>query len=131
MYMRFRLLFISAIILFCTTLTDNVVSSLFYEDCRSDKDFQITAEYIPDYQIDRHEQKLILPRQTNFASQQQVRTISQRHSSQRNSTRNISFISGKHVDYNFLRTYQITSNLLPTGLCETYRYLISLGKLII
>ena len=131
MHMRFRLLFISAIILFCTTLSDNVAAFLFNEDCLSDNASQITAEYIPDYQIDRHEQKLILPRQTNFASQQQVRTISQRHTSQRNSTRNISFISGKHVDYNFLITYQRTYNLLPTGLCETFRHLISLGKLII
>ena len=130
--MRFRLLFISAIFLFITTLSDNVAGYLFNEDnCKSDKCSQIIAEYIQDYKIDCHEQKLILPRQTNFASQQQVRTISQRHTTQRNTTRNISFISGKHVDYNFLRTYQKTSNLLPTGLCETFRHLISLGKLII
>ena len=131
MNMRSKLLFISAIVFFCATLSDNVVGTVFNKDYQSDKDSQIAKEFIPEYKIDCHEQKLILPRQTNFASQQQVRTISQRHTSQRNSTRNISFISGKNVDYNFLRTYQITSHLLPTGLCETYRYLISLGKLII
>ena len=125
--MKTRLLILSILSLLCATLF-NVVN----QHCHRQQNLaEIIADHISDHELSAPDQKLILPRQSNFAAPSQTRTISKRHNNHRSVTRSIFIISGKPVDFNFVRTYQQLINLFPTGLCDTQRLFISLGKLTI
>ena len=125
--MKTRLLIISFLTLFCTAFINAAGNNHIPETDIS----EIFADHISSHEISAPQQKLLLPRQSNFASQPQTRTVAKRHSSNRNSNRFSVYISGKPVDQKFIRTYQQAFFLFPTGLNETYRHFISLGKLII
>lgn len=125
--MKTRLLLISVIVLFCTAFNNAVGRPCPDKQTLS----EIISEHISDQEIDSPDQKLLVPRQTNFASQPQTRTISKRQSNQRNSSRYSLYISGRPVDLSFIRTYQLLVSLFPTGLNDSYRFFISLCKLII
>ena len=125
--MRTKLLILSILALFCTAFLNAVDGQ-----CHQQQNLaEIIAEHVTDQELSSPDQKLILPRQSNFAVPTQTRTITKRQNNHRSSTRSILIISGKAVDYNFLRTYQQIVNLFPTGLRDSQRFFISLGKLTI
>ena len=125
--MKIKLLIISVLGLLCAAFAD--AGNDFFPEPSPVQ--EIFVEYLDNQEISAPQQKLLLPRQSNFASQPQTRTVAKRHSSNRNSNRFSVYISGKPVDQKFIRTYQQAFFLFPTGLNETYRHFISLGKLII
>ena len=125
--MKTRLLILTILTLFCTAFLNAVDGQ-----CHQQQNLaEIIAEHVTDQELSSPDQKLILPRQSNFAAPTQIRTISKRHNNHRSITRSSFIISGKPVDCNFIRTYQQLVNLFPTGLCDSQRFFISLGKLII
>ena len=125
--MKTRLLIISILSLFCTAFF-NVVDG----QCHKQQNLaEIIAEHITDHELSVPDHRLILPRQSNSAAPTQIRTITKRHNNHRSANKSIIIVSGKPVDYNFVRTYQQVINLFPTGLCCTQRFFISLGKLTI
>ena len=126
-YMKTRLLVISILAIFFTAFANAVNGHCPDQKVLS----EIIAEHVSDQELSSPEQKLLLPRQSNFASQSQSRTISKRPSTQRNSYRYTIYISGKPVDSSNVKTYQHIAGLFPTGLCESDRFFISLNKLII
>ena len=125
--MRTKLLIISLFVLICTAFSNAVSDNHQTHQSYS----EIIEEHISDNAISSPDQKLLVPRQSEFASQPQSRTISKRPTSQRKSNRYTFYISGRPVADIFIKTYQQEVSLFPTGLNESYRFFISLCRLII
>jgi len=81
--------------------------------------------------IDVPEQNILLPRQTNFATSTQTRTIAKRNTFQRNQNRYIFFTAGKAVGKSFVKTYQLIFRHFSSGLMTPFRHHLSIGILII
>ena len=84
-----------------------------------------------DYEISSPDYTLQPPRPTNYASFGQCRTHTRSHIKTVSSNRYHLFIAGKPIDRSFVKVYQLILNLFPTGLNNSSRHFISLGKLII
>lgn len=127
--MTTRTLLISVISLLFTAFLN--AADVFAPDSHAESLQDLISEYVHDSHISPAEQKILTPRQSNVLSHSQTRTVSKRPTTQRNSNRYLFYTSGKPVGEYFIRSYQLTADLFPTGLCETCRFFISLCKLII
>ena len=125
--MKTKLLVISILMLIFTAFSNAVNDNHHQQQTLS----EIIAEHITDNEISSPDQKLLVPRQSEFASQPQSRTISKRPTNQRKSNRYTFYISGRPIADTFIKTYQQEVSLFPTGLNESYRFFISLCRLII
>ena len=124
-----RTLLISVISLLFTAFLN--AADVFAPDSHAESLQDLISEYVHDSHISPAEQKILTPRQSNVLSHTQTRTVSKRPTTQRNSNRYLFYTSGKPVGEYFIRSYQLTVDLFPTGLCETCRFFIRLCKLII
>lgn len=127
--MKQKLLLITLLTFVFTAFT-NVAETLIPDE-QHESLSEMISEYSGDFSLNAQQHKIILPRQSGFASQTQTRTISKRQTNQRNSYRYTLCISGKPVGTGFIRTYQHILYLFPTGLGENFRFFISLRRLII
>ena len=127
--MKLKLLLITVLSFILTAFTH--VAETLIPDEQPESLAELISEYSQDYKLTAQGQKLLLPRQTNYASCPQTKTISKRQINKRTSYRYTFYISGRPVDLNTIRTYQQVFCLHPTGLNESYRFFISLCKLII
>ena len=126
--MKPRLLIISLLTLLCTAFIN--AADKDYSYMQSDTS-GIIAERISVHEISSPEHNILLPRQTNFASQNQTRTVSKRNNIQKYQFRYIFLISGKALGKSFIETYQLSFRSFTSGLLTPYRHHLSLGRLII
>ena len=128
--MKYRLLIITFLSIICTAFTD-VADNLFVHQELS----YIESTILPscyDSEISTTSNDILAARQNNFTTNAPTRTLTKRTSAQRSLGNFQVYISaGKTVCPDNFEIYQIINNLLPSGLCEIHRHLISLGKLII
>ena len=128
--MKYRLLIISFLTIICTAFTD-AADNLFTDLEQS----EIEATILPscyETEISTTSNDILAARQNNFTTSAPTRTLTKRTSVQRSLGKFQIYISaGKTVCSNNFEIYQIINNLLPSGLSENHRHLISLGKLII
>ena len=128
--MKYRLLIITFLSIICTAFTD-VADNLF--ECHDHS--EISSTILPscyDSEISTACNDILAARQNNFTTNAPSRTLTKRTSVQRNLGKLQFYISaGKTICPDNFEIYQIINNLLPSGLCEMHRHLISLGKLII
>jgi hypothetical protein len=130
--MKYRLLLIMFLSIICTAFTgadDRIFNSF-------EQDVEISDSITPsclDSEITTPSNDLIAARQNNFTTNSPTRTVSKRTSSggYRTLVKYLTCIFGKIADRNFVEFYQVICNLMPSGLSESHRHLISLGKLII
>ena len=131
--MKYRLLIITFLSVICTAFTD-VADNLFVQQVHQIQS-EIESTILPSCcsaEISSTSNDILAARQNNFTTNAPTRTLTKRTSAQRSLGKFQVYISaGKTVcPFNF-EIYQIINNLLPSGLCEIHRHLISLGKLII
>ena len=128
--MKYRLLIITFLSIICTAFTD-VADNLFVHQELSDIESTILPSCY-DSEISTTSNDILAARQNNFTTNAPTRTLTKRTSAQRSLGNFQVYISaGKTVCPDNFEIYQIINNLLPSGLCEIHRHLISLGKLII
>ena len=84
-----------------------------------------------EYEISSPDYTLQPPRPTNYASFGHCRTSTRSHIKTVSSNKYHLFIAGKPINQSFVKVYQLIFNLFPTGLNNSSRHFISLGKLII
>ena len=128
--MKYRLLIISFLTIICTAFTD-VADNLFSSQEQSEIEATIQPSCY-ETEISTTSNDILAARQNNLTTSAPTRTLTKRTSVQRNLGKFQIYISaGKTVCSNNFEIYQIINNLLPSGLSENHRHLISLGKLII
>ena len=128
--MKYRLLIISFLTIICTAFTD-VADNLFSSQEQSEIEATIQPSCY-ETEISTTSNDILAARQNNLTTSAPTRTLTKRTSIQRNLGKFQIYISaGKTVCSNNFEIYQIINNLLPSGLSENHRHLISLGKLII
>ena len=131
--MKYRLLIITFLSVICTAFTD-VADNLFVQQVHQIQS-EIESTILPSCcsaEISSTSNDILAARQNNFTTNAPTRTLTKRTSAQRGLGKFQVYISaGKTVCPDNFEIYQIINNLLPSGLCEIHRHLISLGKLII
>ena len=138
--MKYRLLIITFLSIICAAFTDvadnlcYVADNLLAQKVHQDQS-EIESTILPSCcsaEISSTSNDILAARQNNFTTNAPTRTLTKRTSAQRSLGKFQVYISaGKTVcPFNF-EIYQIINNLLPSGLCDIHRHLISLGKLII
>lgn len=131
--MKYRLLIITFLSVICTAFTD-VADNLFVQQVHQIQS-EIESTILPscyNAEISCTSNDILAARQNNFTTNAPTRTLTKRTSTQRSLGKFQVYISaGKTVCPDNFEIYQIINNLLPSGLCEIHRHLISLGKLII
>ena len=128
--MKYRLLIISFLTIICTAFAD-VDDNLFSSQEQSEIEATIQPSCY-ETEISTTSNDILAARQNNLTTSAPTRTLTKRTSVQRNLGKFQIYISaGKTVCSNNFEIYQIINNLLPSGLSENHRHLISLGKLII
>ena len=128
--MKYRLLIISFLTIICTAFTD-VADNLFSSQEQSEIEATIQPSCY-ETEISTTSNDILAARQNNLTTSAPTRTLTKRTSVQHNLGKFQIYISaGKTVCSNNFEIYQIINNLLPSGLSENHRHLISLGKLII
>ena len=126
--MKPRLLIISILTLLCTAFINAAD-----KDCNNlqPEISKIIAGHISAHELSSPEHNILLPRQTNFASPTQTRTVSKRNNIQKYQFRYIFLLSGKALGKSFIETYQHSFHSFTSGLLTPYRHHLSLGRLII
>ena len=126
--MKPRLLIISLLTLFCTAFMN--AADAGHGNLPPDLS-EITAGHVSTDELSSPDHDILLPRQTNFASPTQTRTVSRRNNVQKYQFRYIFFTSGKALGKSFIETYQLSFRSFTSGLLTPYRHHLSLGRLII
>ena len=126
--MKPRLLIFSLLALLCAAFMN--AADRDYSIQQSDIS-EIIAGHISTDEISSPDHEILLPRQTNFASPTQTRTVSKRNNVQKYQFRYIFSVSGKALGKSFITTYQLSFRSFTSGLLTPYRHHLSLGRLII